>query len=246
MKNALAILFVGATLTLTATGAVKGPDIRIVDNKVSIQAESVPLGRLLRLLDQATGMTSKVPTELANRNISVRFSNLTLDEAVRKIFEGQPIDYFVVQGQSIQVTRLSQANTGTKGPVAFTQPAPQDNVFVEDNPPFLPPQQPGVLNQNQPAMIQTPFGQIPNPNANRAQQPQGIAPMVAPGQVAPNGNPFNNNGAFGSALPGFNGGTGLPTLQSNPPFGSPANTTPAQPSFPAFPTQLPPKPPGKV
>ena len=81
MKYALIAALLSISLLGTTFGAAKGPEIRIVDNKVSIQAEAVPLSRLLRLLDQATGMTSKVPPELANRNVSVRFSDLKLDDA---------------------------------------------------------------------------------------------------------------------------------------------------------------------
>src|SRR5262245_12164288 len=106
MKYAL-IALLSISLLGTTFGAAKGPEIRIVDNKVSIQAEAVPLSRLLRLLDQATGMTSKVPPELANRNVSVRFSDLKLDDAVHKIFEGLPLDYVLIEGHGIVVTGTS-------------------------------------------------------------------------------------------------------------------------------------------
>src|SRR5215471_6002827 len=91
MNRLLAGISLALTLTVNGVSAGSGPDIRIIDNKVSIQAEAVPLSRLLRLLDQATGMASKVPPELANRNVSVRFANLQFDEAIQKIFEGQPL-----------------------------------------------------------------------------------------------------------------------------------------------------------
>ncbi|HLH29847.1 MAG TPA: hypothetical protein VKY31_01505, partial [Terriglobia bacterium] len=78
--------------------AAKGPEVDLVDNKLSIDAQTVPLGRLLRLVDLATGMKSKVPPELANRNISVKFSGLSLTDGLRKIFEGQPLDFIVIEG----------------------------------------------------------------------------------------------------------------------------------------------------
>src|SRR5690349_11663121 len=70
-----------ATLTLAAP---KGPEIGLVDDKLSINAEAVPLGRLLQLVDMATGMKSKVPPELASRSMSVKFSSLTVGEGLRK------------------------------------------------------------------------------------------------------------------------------------------------------------------
>src|SRR6516225_8371996 len=86
-KRILSILFCG--LLAVPALAAKGPTINLIDNKLSIDAETVPLSRLLRLLDMATGLKSKVPPELANRNISVKFSGLDLTEGVRKIFPGR-------------------------------------------------------------------------------------------------------------------------------------------------------------
>ncbi len=219
MKKVLALVLFTVGLASNAVAASKGPEIRIVDDKVSIQAEAVPLSRLLKLLDRVTGMTSKVPPELANRNVSVRFTDLTFEAAVRKIFQGQPLDYVLLPGQAIIVTGSSQTLTPDSSPTPYNPPPPPENVFVEDNPPFIPPQPMNNFNNNnnpqqQPAMIQTPFGPIANPRAQ--QQPQNVQPMVMPGQVAPQNNPFNQT------LPGFGGGSNLPALQSNPQFGSPS------------------------
>jgi hypothetical protein len=245
MNKTLIVAFVVAALALPGYSAGKGPDIRIIDDKVSMQADAVPLARLLRLLDQVTGMTSKVPAELENRNVSVRFTNLSFDEAVQKIFEGLPLDYAVIQGQGIVVTGTSQpATAANTGPAPFTPPAPQpQESFADDNPSFMPAQVPFQnQNPNQPGMIQTPFGARPNPNLpqNQIQQQQqvaqpqqvpqqpvntGLAPLGGPGQV---NNPFNGNGIFGT-LPGTNTAQPGMGIQQAPPFG--AN--------PAFPQQAP-------
>jgi hypothetical protein len=248
MKNALILALVSISLLGTTFGANKGPEIRIVDNKVSIQAEAVPLARLLRLLDQITGMTSKVPPELANRNVSVRFSDLTIEDAVHKIFEGLPLDYVLIQGHGIVVTGTSSPATATAGgPAPFNPPAPQE-TFAEDNPPFMPPQgmQQNPAMQNQPAVINTPFGPRPNPNAVQNGMPaqqqgilpnpnafpsqpvnSGLAPMVAPGQ--PVNNPFNSSAPGFNSMPGANPNA-LPTAA---PFG-------ANPAFQTQPGQTPP------
>src|SRR5438132_12681843 len=97
---AFLIVFAVASTALAA----KGPEINLIDNRLSINADSISLGRLLRLLDLATGMQSKVPPELANRNISVRFSGLALEDGVRKIFLVQPFDYVVLDRVVINIT----------------------------------------------------------------------------------------------------------------------------------------------
>jgi hypothetical protein len=241
MKQWIAAIVLAGLLTTQVSGAPKGPDIRVIDDKVSIDAESVPLGNLLRLFDKATGLTSKVPPELANRNVSVKFTDLSFDDAVRKIFEGQPLDYVVIGGQGIIVTALSQPGPNESAPVpVYNQGPPQieQQTFIEDNSPipaggFAPPPPPGVVPgfagappqgmpgavpatpfnpQQQPAMIQTPFGPIPNPRANQPVQPGQVPGQNPFGNVAPfnPSNPFGapqqqqpnqNNNVFGNTSP---------------------------------------------
>src|SRR2546421_11338113 len=142
MKRGLAAVLLIFAMVSGAFAAGKGPEINFVDNRLSINADSISLGRLLRLLDLATGMQSKVPPELANRNISVRFSGLTLEDGVRKIFQGQPFDYVVLVHQGIIVTSASQAVAGTESTPA-SNPSPQQpfaaqpiqQPFVPDFPP---------------------------------------------------------------------------------------------------------------
>jgi hypothetical protein len=233
--------FLSVILCLSLTAAAfadssKGLKIDLVDNKLSIDADTVPLARLMRLVDSATGMTSRVPPELANRNISVKFSGLSVTDGVRKIFQGQPLDYVVIEGKGVIVTGASQNLNGTEAVAAYPAvPGQQEQPFVQDFQQQQPivqavipgqngfPAQPGFAQQQQqqqPAYIQTPFGQMPNsrvpqqnqpnlafsppgssifPNGNTAQQPTALAPMGTPGQVgtSPQNSPSNN--PFGAA-----------------------------------------------
>ena len=218
---AFLIVFAVASTALAA----KGPEINLIDNRLSINADSISLGRLLRLLDLATGMQSKVPPELANRNISVRFSGLALEDGVRKIFQGQPFDYVVLVHQGIIVTSASQAVAGTESTPA-SNPSPQqpfapqpiEQPFVPDFPPPGVPQpgQPGFPQQpqqgQQPAMIQTPFGPIANPRAG--QPAQGFGPAQQPVQQNPLF-PMQNQPQPSQGLPGAMPGAPLS------PFGTP-------------------------
>ncbi len=224
MKSLLSALVFILIATTSVLAAAKGPEVDMVDNKLSINAEAVSIGRLLQLVDRATGMKSKVPAELANRNISVKLSGLNVTDAVRKMFQGQPLDYIMVEGQGIIVTAVSQTTPGGDSslPAYNPQPAVQqyEQPFVQEFPPVPPVQiQPGQ--QQQPAMIQTPFGQIPNP---RAQQ-QPTAPLTTPGQ---------QNSLFPStAQPNTQPQVGFPGSQqigSPTPFGTPSTFgTPNQP-----------------
>ena len=224
MRDWITAIMLAGFLAAEVSGAGKGPEIRVVDSKVSISAEAIPLGRLLQLFDRATGMQSTVPAALANRNLSVQFADLSFDDAVRKIFEGQPLDYVVIQRQGIVVLALSQMSGSESPPTPGYNQAPsqiEQQTFIEDNqinqppPGFVPPQPPGFVpgfagspgagmpapnnpfnQQQQPAVIQTPFGPIPNPRAN-----QPMPPNAVPGQMPGQATPFGAVSPFGAPAP---------------------------------------------
>lgn len=186
MKSAFAAFILIAAVTTSAWTAPKGPQIDLIDNKLSVNVESIPLSRLLQLIDQATGMKSKVPAELANRNMNVRFAGLDMTDAVRKIFQGLPLDYVMVQGQGIIVTAASQTTATAGGdpvPQYNNQPVqPMDQPFVQEFPPPGGVFQPG----QQPAMVQTPFGPVPNPRAQQPNVQNQQNPLVTPIQQQQN------------------------------------------------------------
>lgn len=218
-------------LATAGFSAGKGPEIQLLDNKLSIDAEAIALSRLLRLLDLATGMQSKVPPELANRNISVKFSGLTLNDGVRKLFQGQPLDYVMIEGQGIIVTAASQTISTTDAAPVYAAPTPVDQPFIQDF--AAPPPMPG---QQQPAMIQTPFGPIANPRAGQPVMPN--APLSGPGQqqqqqqnslfpqIQPQQQPqqMMPGQQMPVVSPGFPGGA----VPANPPFSGPSTFGGAQ------------------
>ena len=226
MKHWLAALVLISVIGTSAFAAPKGPQVDLIDNKLSVSAEGVTVAQLLQLVDLATGMKSKVPPELGNRRISVRFSGLSMTDGVRKMFEGQPLDYVMIQGQGIVVTSASQAGPAGGDALPYNpQPAVQsfDQPFAQEfqggfqQPPMQ--QQMQQLQQmQQPPTIQTPFGQMPNPRA--AQQPQPNMPMNGPGQ---------QNSLFPQPGQGMNNNNGqvpvqiVPANQASPnPFGTPS------------------------
>jgi hypothetical protein len=145
---------------------------------VSINAERTTLSRLLGLFDRATGLRSTVPPELANRIVSVRFSELRVEDAVRKMFENLPLDYVFIKGQGITVTEAPKANVSSEEPAPIYEEAPEEAVML--------PAQPGqVLSREslqQPAVIPTPFGPILK---SSAQNPVVQLPPVAGEAPAP-------------------------------------------------------------
>lgn len=116
--------------SLSAQGTL---DIQAADGLVSIQADRVGLGVLLRELDAAAGTTSVVPTGLEYQPVSVWFSDLPVRQAVKKVFEGTALDYAVVGGSRIVVLDTSPgvdapaANALGAPPAGFQRPSGNEN-----------------------------------------------------------------------------------------------------------------------
>src|SRR5215813_14812454 len=129
MKRWVVVFTFTSMLFTGALAYAKGPEVDLVDNKLSINAEAISVSRLLQLIDLATGMKSKVPPELANRNVSVKFSGLSVADGVRKMFQGLPLDYVMIAGQGIIVTAASQTITGGGDAVpTYNQPGSQRDL----------------------------------------------------------------------------------------------------------------------
>lgn len=184
-------------LVITLPVLAEQVDVRVVDNRISLKAEAVGLGELLKILDRVVGTESSVPVELAGRKISVEFANLDFEDAVNKIFEGLSLDYIVVGRQRILVTAVSGVppnNIGTvsaPNSIATSTLSPPNSPLISTAPSTNPFQLPDFGNQagsNQiganpfeaqqpPAMVQTPFGPIPNPRVN---ENAGGTPLAGP------------------------------------------------------------------
>ena len=91
-----------------------GPEIEVVDGKITMSALGVPLGRIVTMMDRAMGFQSKVAPEAANRSVSVRIKDLPVKDAVMKILEGQPVNYMLIEGKVIVATE--------EGPVTYEAP----------------------------------------------------------------------------------------------------------------------------
>jgi hypothetical protein len=184
MKPRLAGVILAVIFAAGAFAAVQGPEVLNIDQKISIRADSIPLDYLLRLLDQATGMHSTVPPDLAKRVVSVRFTGLSVGDAVRKIFENQPLNYVFVEGEGIVVTgfqsRLAAAPAPAQNnePQAIAQPAPQKVPEPMTQPLRQKPSAP------QPP-IPTPFGPTWIPSGNQMVQLPPVPGAPTPSFFAP-------------------------------------------------------------
>src|SRR5688572_3383619 len=144
-----------------------GPEIEVVDGKISMSALSVPLSRIVSMVDRAVGLQSKVAPEVASRSISVRFKELPLKDAVQKIFEGQPFNYSLIEGKGIHVIGLAQGGGTTSGTSSFV-----------DSPP-----------------VQSPINQGPFPNPTPVQPTNAVQVNPTTGQPVPPANTATPTGA---------------------------------------------------
>lgn len=181
MKHWMAALILSGLLAASGLAAVQGPEVAKVDNKISVHANNISLGYLLHLWDKATGMHSTIPRELANRHVSVQFNRLPIGDAVQKIFEKQPLNYVVIEGQGIVVTGV-ETTAAAEPPEPALEPPQEPEVVaqaarqkpsvapapvpvpVPPQPAMQPPVQPPVESQYQPVFpSEAPFWGIPVP-----------------------------------------------------------------------------------
>jgi hypothetical protein len=162
MKRWIPILIVVGILLLASTGVGAGPEIIYRDGKISVNADNVPLGDLLRLWDQATGMQSSVPPELSGYTLSAHFTNLNINDAARRILGGQPFGYALMQGRGIIVT-------GPANEAAETEAAPEpidinatEAVETYDGS-QIQRMKPEIATPD-PVVIPTPFGPVVSPS----------------------------------------------------------------------------------
>jgi hypothetical protein len=176
MKGWLGTIILVGILAVDGSAAGRGPEVTYVDQKISISADEITLDRLLRLWDQATAMQSVVPPDLAGRKLSVHFTGLAVGDALRKMFDGQPFDYVLVEGHGILVMDRSQSE-----PVAQPSAAPNDVEQVIEPPVAQEP--PSLIvpppDQQQPIIIQTPFGPMLSPYG-REQPVVQLPPVYGP------------------------------------------------------------------
>jgi hypothetical protein len=210
-----------AVVLLQTSAYAQGPEIEVVDGKISMSVSAMPLGRLMSLLDRAMGTTSEVKPELANRNISAQFAGLEFNDAVRKIFQGQSLNYMIISGKGVRVTDLAVAGTTTGSTGPLNSPFQDTQTFTNNNPipPTLTIQAPTIGAQPAGAQLpagftMTPFGPQPTPQgaANQAAVPTG-----GPGQLPPALGMGNNP----LIIPNTGGATGnnstFPSLPQTPP-----------------------------
>jgi len=164
MKQLLGITIFAGMLTAYSSGAVQGPQVLNVDQKISIDANDITLGQLFQLWDQATGMHSTVPREVTNRKLTLHFTGLSMNDALRKIFDGQELGYVVVEGTGVVVTQLVQSGSTFEPPPASSDE--ESPAVVEEPAAPEPLRMKPEIEPPPPKFIPTPFGPIVNPNGS--------------------------------------------------------------------------------
>jgi hypothetical protein len=192
MRPILGCVILAGILTVPGFAAGRGPEVLNIDDKISIQADDVTVEQLVRLWDQATGMHSQVAPQLANRKLTVHFTGLPVNDALRKMFEGEQFNYTLIEGQGVMVTPASPATSQAETPppdnalpenqVAVPENAVSDDVGLPLGPPVVPGlQKPMAVPppQIRPTLVPTPFGPILNLSGLPPTVPPDLPPVMS-------------------------------------------------------------------
>src|SRR5262245_17902598 len=179
MKRLLGVIILAGIFVTTSSAVDRGPQVKMIDQAISIDADTITLGQLFRLLDQVTGMHSNIPAEIADRTLSVHITARSLNDALRKIFEGQPFGYTLVEGQGVAVTENADI-------VVFVEseaPPEPNNVSVnnEVSQVIEQPVPPEIRMKPEPPIVTpTPFGYIWRPAGTPPPQLVQLPPVQEP------------------------------------------------------------------
>jgi len=163
MKRWLGAFILTTLLAAGSSAVAQEPKVVYSEQRVSVDAKNIPLNRFLQVWDNATGMHSSIPPQLANQPVTVNFFELPLDEAVRRIFEGVPVDFVFSEAQGINVTARSQPPAlPTPAPAFVGARIPQTAPGTTNPSPENKPDKPASPKPEPPPPLETPFGPIPN------------------------------------------------------------------------------------
>jgi hypothetical protein len=155
-----------------------------------------------------------------------------LKDAVHKIFEGQPLNYLLIEGKGIRVTDAAQSAGGATSTASTSSPSFMDSPPI--NSPAIPignVQGVPVNAGGQPVQPNNPFGNQPPPAQPATATP---APAFVPGQLPP---PIGASNPLVSPAPASTApATGFPTTPAPVPQpagpgavpGTPGQITPGQ------------------
>lgn len=201
MKGWFLVLIILAAIVVPGpVFAIAGPQVVNRDGQISVSANHITLGQLLSLWDKATGTKSTVPPELAGTTLSVQFTGLSENDAVRAMFEGRPFGYAFVQGQGIVVTPPAPVSTVAEGPLQPQPPPVATSPSVgpiqagpEMQNPDIQRMKPQPVPEQPLTITPSPFGAIVSPAGS---EPPLVQLPPIPGAPAPP--PF-----FGPDLPSY-------------------------------------------
>jgi type II secretory pathway component GspD/PulD (secretin) len=104
------IIFSFAVYTCSAFGQNENFKLELINNKLSIYAQEIPLGTLLKEIENRTGIQFIIGEEELKRTFSGNLQSLPLNEAFNIIF--QKIDHIVFYNSEGKILTVKTVNKG--------------------------------------------------------------------------------------------------------------------------------------
>ncbi len=116
--------------SLASIDSIAPENVKFDGNNISVQAEDIMLGKLLKTIRKSTGIEFELRGYLLERKISVGFKELSLLEGIRKIIN--PLSYAVVYDPDDKIRKVIIIDQGSINQGDFSTMMASDeysNVF---------------------------------------------------------------------------------------------------------------------
>ncbi len=121
--------------SLASIDSIVSENVKIEDNRISVQTQEITLGELLKAIERRTGIVFVLQKPLLEKEISVNFEELSLLEGIKKII--YPLNYSIIYNQGGKIRKvfvIDQNNASIK--TAFNEKSKESSVDNQDVPPF--------------------------------------------------------------------------------------------------------------
>ena len=90
--------------SLASIDYIVSENVKIEDNRISVQTQEITLGELLKAIERRTGIVFVLQKPLLVKEISVNFEELSLLEGIKKII--YPLNYSIIYNQGGKIRKV--------------------------------------------------------------------------------------------------------------------------------------------
>ncbi len=119
---------------LASIDSIADENVKVEDDRISIQAKGIMLGKLLKEIEKKVGVEFKLKKSLLEKKVSVSFRELSLSEGLKRII--YPLNYSIIHDENGKISKVFIIDQGDPRTISLDLREP----FKDEGPPgYVPP-----------------------------------------------------------------------------------------------------------